>query len=51
LFIVGFGEYAVVWFGTDWDKEIQKGVERNREQAKIRSLHRQDNEAGDQDML
>ncbi|GJE92473.1 MATE family efflux transporter [Phanerochaete sordida] len=39
LFIVGFGEYAVVWLGTDWEKEIQKGVERNREQAKIRSMH------------
>ncbi|EKM53264.1 uncharacterized protein PHACADRAFT_163546 [Phanerochaete carnosa HHB-10118-sp] len=25
LFIVGFGEYAVVWLGTNWDKEIQKG--------------------------
>lgn len=39
LFIVGFGEYAVVWLGTDWDKEVQKGIQRNAEQAKIRSLH------------
>ncbi|KAI0050778.1 MATE efflux family protein [Auriscalpium vulgare] len=28
LFIVGLGEYGVVWFGTDWDYEIRKGYER-----------------------
>ncbi|KAF8957126.1 mate-domain-containing protein, partial [Flammula alnicola] len=26
LFIVGIGEYGVVWLGTDWDKEIKKGM-------------------------
>ncbi|KAH9919007.1 mate-domain-containing protein, partial [Fomitopsis serialis] len=36
LFIVGLGEYAVVWLGTDWDKEIQYSIERNREEAKRR---------------
>ncbi|KAI0343818.1 MATE efflux family protein [Trametopsis cervina] len=36
LFIVGLGEYAVVWLGTDWDSEIEKGIERNREEAKRR---------------
>ena len=44
MFIVGFGEYAVVWLGTDWDREIQKGIERNREQAKIRALHHAEDE-------
>lgn len=39
LFIVGLGEYAVVWLGTDWDKEIQHSIERNREEAKRRRLH------------
>lgn len=39
LFLVGFGEYAVVWLGTDWNKEIQKGVDRNIQQAKIRAMH------------
>ena len=29
LFLVGLGEYFVVWLGTDWEKEVQKGVERN----------------------
>ena len=38
LFIVDFGEYTVVWIGTDWDKEIQTGINRNRDQAKIRAL-------------
>lgn len=28
LFIVGLSEYAVVWLGTDWDKEIRKAAER-----------------------
>lgn len=39
LFIVGLGEYAVVWVGTDWEKEIEKGAERNREEAKRRLMH------------
>ena len=39
LFIVGLGEYAVVWLSTDWDKEIQYSIERNREEAKRRQLH------------
>ncbi|PCH39961.1 MATE efflux protein [Wolfiporia cocos MD-104 SS10] len=39
LFIVGLGEYSVVWLGTDWDKEVQRGVERNREEAKRRRMH------------
>lgn len=34
LFIVGIGEYCVVWLGTDWDLEVQRGQERNREEAK-----------------
>ena len=38
LFIVGFGEYAVVWLGTDWNKEVQKGIERNIQQAKIQAM-------------
>lgn len=29
LFLVGLGEYFVVWLGTDWEKQVQKGVERN----------------------
>ncbi|EJU02482.1 MOP flippase [Dacryopinax primogenitus] len=28
LFLVGFSEYGVVWLGSDWDKEIEKGIER-----------------------
>ena len=43
LFIVGFGEYAVVWLGTDWNKEVQKGIDRNKEQAQARRLHAQEN--------
>ncbi|KZT63964.1 MOP flippase [Daedalea quercina L-15889] len=39
LFIVGLGEYIVVWLGTDWDKEIQYSIERNREEAKRRQFH------------
>lgn len=34
LFIVGLGEYGIVWFGTDWEKEVQKSLERIREEAK-----------------
>ncbi|THH12588.1 hypothetical protein EW146_g7558 [Bondarzewia mesenterica] len=33
LFIVGLGEYTVVWFGTDWEKEVQKGIDRNAREA------------------
>ncbi|KAH8112458.1 MOP flippase [Phellopilus nigrolimitatus] len=33
LFIVGLGLYAVVWRGTDWEKEVQQGVARNRADA------------------
>ncbi|KAL4252699.1 multi antimicrobial extrusion (MATE) family protein [Abortiporus biennis] len=40
LFIVGLGEYATVWLGTDWEKEIQRGIERNREESKRRDLQR-----------
>ncbi|KAL5532735.1 ERC1_1 [Sanghuangporus sanghuang] len=30
LFIVGIGLYGVVWLGTDWDKEVQRGIKRNK---------------------
>jgi MATE family multidrug resistance protein len=33
LFIVGLAEYGVVWLGTDWENEVQKGIERNRAEA------------------
>ena len=39
LFIVGLGEYLVVWLGTNWEKEVQIGIERNKEEAKRRLLH------------
>jgi len=38
LFIVGSGEYLVVWLGTDWEKEVEFGIERNREDAKRRAM-------------
>ena len=38
LFIVGIGEYFMVWLGTDWDVEIKKGIERNREEARNRPV-------------
>jgi MATE family multidrug resistance protein len=38
LFIVGIGEYFMVWLGTDWDVEIKKGIERNREEARNRRV-------------
>ncbi|KAF8834934.1 MATE efflux family protein [Paxillus ammoniavirescens] len=43
LFTVGIAEYFVVWLGTDWDKEVLKGIIRNAEEAKRRALleHRQ----------
>jgi len=34
LFIVGLGEYAVVWLGTNWDLEVQRGINRNELEAK-----------------
>lgn len=36
LFTVGLSEYGVVWLGTNWDREIQKGIKRNAEEAKRR---------------
>ncbi|KAF8815439.1 MOP flippase [Phlegmacium glaucopus] len=38
LFIVGIGEYCVVWLGTDWDLEVKKGIERNRKEAITRTM-------------
>lgn len=35
LFIVGIGEYLTVWLGTDWDYEVQRGIDRNSETAKV----------------
>ncbi|KAJ6561192.1 MATE efflux family protein [Mycena vulgaris] len=35
LFIVGLGEYYVVW-RTDWEREVKRGAERNEEEAKRR---------------
>jgi MATE family multidrug resistance protein len=32
LFIVGTCEYAVVWLGTDWNHEVEKGVLRNNQE-------------------
>ncbi|KAL6297947.1 MOP flippase [Sparassis latifolia] len=39
LFIVGLGEYAVVWLGTDWEDEVRRGIERNQAEAKRRHQH------------
>ena len=39
LFLVGIGEYLVVWLGTDWELEVQRGVERNQEEAKRLVVH------------
>jgi MATE family multidrug resistance protein len=36
LSIVGFGEYLWVWLRTDWEEQVQLGIERNREEAKRR---------------
>jgi MATE family multidrug resistance protein len=36
LFLVGISEYCVVWLGTDWDLEIKKSIERNREEGQRR---------------
>jgi MATE family multidrug resistance protein len=30
LFIVGLGEYAAVWLGTDWEEEVQRGIMRTK---------------------
>jgi len=30
LFLVGFSEYAVVWLCSNWDNEVEKGIERMR---------------------
>ncbi|KAM5538601.1 hypothetical protein V8D89_007630 [Ganoderma adspersum] len=38
LFIVGLSEYGMVWFGTDWEKEVQRGIERNQAEAKRRQM-------------
>ncbi|KIM90270.1 hypothetical protein PILCRDRAFT_94817 [Piloderma croceum F 1598] len=52
LFVVGIGEYGAVWLGTDWDKEVQRGRERNLLEANRQAL--QDvghiNEASRQDL-
>ena len=29
LFVVGSCEYAVVWLGTNWEHEVEKGIRRN----------------------
>jgi MATE family multidrug resistance protein len=29
LFVVGTCEYAVVWLGTNWEHEVEKGIRRN----------------------
>ncbi|KAF9046821.1 MATE efflux family protein [Hymenopellis radicata] len=39
LFIVGIGEYCVVWLATDWDLEVQLGIERNNVESKYRAAH------------
>jgi len=39
LFVVGIGEYGAVWFGTDWDKEVQRAKDRNLLEAKRQAFH------------
>jgi len=39
LFVVGIGEYVAVWLGTDWDKEVQRGKERNLLEGKRQTVH------------
>ncbi|KAK7440378.1 ethionine resistance protein [Stygiomarasmius scandens] len=34
LTVVGLSEYAVVWLGTNWELEVEKGIQRNAEEAK-----------------
>ena len=36
LFIVGLGLYGIVWKGTDWEQEVQHGIERNRADELVR---------------
>ena len=31
--MVGIAEYGVVWLGTDWEREVKKGIERNAAEA------------------
>jgi len=38
LFIVGLGEYGVVWLATDWNKEVQRCIDRNLLEAKQQVL-------------
>ena len=45
LFIVGLSEYTVVWLGTDWEKEVQRGIERNQAEAKRRRMYEQRGES------
>lgn len=42
LFVVGIGEYGAVWLGTDWDKEVQRGRERNLLEAKRQAINAAD---------
>jgi len=37
LTIVGISEYGCIWLGTNWDREVEKGVQRNAEEAKRRA--------------
>jgi multidrug resistance protein, MATE family len=39
LFVVGIAEYAAVWLGTDWDKEVQRAKDRNLLEAKRQAFH------------
>jgi MATE family multidrug resistance protein len=50
LSIVGLGEWLVVWLRTDWEAEVQKGIDRNAEEAKRRersALQRQSDDSED----
>ncbi|KAJ8093916.1 ethionine resistance protein [Marasmius tenuissimus] len=38
LTIVGLGEYLVVWLGTDWQLEVEKGVARNMTEGQGESV-------------
>jgi len=44
--MVGFGEYGVVWLGTDWNWEVEKGVERNKAEAKRQAQRNGNNDVG-----
>jgi hypothetical protein len=39
LFLVGLGEYGVVWLATDWNQEVQRSKDRNLLEAKQQALH------------